>query len=216
MDVQRAADEWTDDDWVTLSALQHYSYCPRQYALIYKEQIFDENYFTMRGRLAHERADEPGETLEGDSTVFRALTVWSDRFGLLGKCDVVELCDGVPYPVEYKHGRIHASIHDEVQLCAQAICLEEMFHTPILTGAVYHISSRHRREVHFTPALRELVLTIVEKIRTQRSIEELPAAFNDARCPDCSLIHVCMPEVNAEKTQEPYWHDRLPEEVFQE
>ena len=215
MNELHSAENWSEDDWVTLSAIQHYSYCPRQYALIYIEQTFTENYFTMSGRLAHERADEPSETTEGEATVLRALNVWSDFYGLFGKCDIVEMHGDIPFPVEYKHGRIHHSLHDEAQLCAQAICLEEMFHTPVQKGAIYHISSRHRREVIFTPNLREHVLSIVKTIRSQRISGDLPAAVNDERCPDCSLIQICLPEINTKKTQEPNWHDRLPKEVLQ-
>ncbi|NCS75684.1 MAG: CRISPR-associated protein Cas4, partial [Gallionella sp.] len=114
------------DDPIMLSALQHWGYCPRQCALIHLEQAFDENVHTMRGNAAHARVDEPGfESFEGVRSE-RALPVWSDRLGLVGKCDVVEFHpNGKIYPVEYKHGRKKLQVHDDLQLAAQAICLEE-------------------------------------------------------------------------------------------
>ena len=114
-------------DPIMLSALQHWSYCPRQCALIHIEQAFDENVFTMRCNAAHGRVDEPEfETFEGVRTEL-ALPVWSERLGLIGKCDVVEFHpDGRIYPVEYKHGKMREKIHDDLQLAAQVMCLEEM------------------------------------------------------------------------------------------
>src|SRR5574340_1559567 len=116
-------------DPIPLSALQHYTYCPRQCALIHIEQAFEENVHTLRGRAVHERVDHPGFEERPNMQVERALPVWCERLGLVGKADVVEfLPDGTPYPVEYKHGsrqKIAAiALCDDVQLCAQALCLE--------------------------------------------------------------------------------------------
>ncbi|RIV28155.1 CRISPR-associated protein Cas4 [Alicyclobacillaceae bacterium I2511] len=187
--------EWDELDLVPLSALQHYSYCPRQYGLIYLEQVWDENIYTMKGRWAHERADEEADKLREDVQILTALPVGSDLYGLVGKCDVVELHNGIPYPVEYKHGRLKSSIHDELQLCGQALCLEEMFGVPVVRGVVYHISSKHRREVEFTPELRRQVWEVAEEIRELNASGVLPQAVYDARCTDCSLQESCMPEV---------------------
>jgi CRISPR-associated exonuclease Cas4 len=133
-------------DPIMLSALQHWSYCPRQCALIHVEQAFDENVFTMRGNAAHERVDDPGfETFEGVRAE-RALPVWSERLGLIGKCDVVEFHpDGHIFPVEYKHGKKREKIHDDLQLGAQAMCLEEMTGKTITHGAIYHHGSGRAR-----------------------------------------------------------------------
>jgi CRISPR-associated exonuclease Cas4 len=179
---------------VQLSALQHYAYCPRQCALIHVEQVFVENVYTATGRWAHERVDVEAVVCQQGVQVLRALPVWSDVYGLVGKCDVVELHEGVPYPVEYKRGRREAHQWDDIQLCAEAICLEEMFGVSILSGAIYHISSRHRREVSFTPELRDMVLQAANAVRELIEQEELPAAVNDSRCDLCSLRAVCMPE----------------------
>jgi CRISPR-associated exonuclease Cas4 len=179
---------------VQLSALQHYTYCPRQCALIHVEQVFLENVYTATGRWAHERVDVEAVACEQGVQVLRALPVWSDVHGLVGRCDVVELHAGVPYPVEYKRGRRETHRWDDIQLCAEAICLEEMFGVPVASGAIYHISSKHRREVSFTTELRNMVVQAVQAVRELLEREELPAAVNDARCTLCSLRSVCMPE----------------------
>lgn len=188
------------DDLLMLSALQHWSYCPRQCALIHLEQAFDENIHTMRGNAAHDRVDNPGfEAFEGVRSE-RALPVWSDRLGLVGKCDVVEFHpDGYIYPVEYKHGRKRAQPHDDLQLAAQAMCLEEMFGKAITHGAIYHHSSRRRREVSITPELRRHVEETVAAIRAMLASGKLPPPVNDHRCKECSLIELCQPGMLAER-----------------
>ncbi len=182
-----------------LSALQHYSYCPRQCALIHVEQAFDENVHTMRGNAVHQRVDEPGfESVEGVRSE-KALPVWSERLGLIGKCDVVEFYpDGRIYPVEYKHGKKRAKAHDDIQLAAQAICLEEMTGKPVTHGAIYHHSSRRRREVAITVSLRQQVEETVEAVRALLLSEKLPSPVNDARCKECSLKVICQPEALAD------------------
>lgn len=184
-----------------LSALQHWSYCPRQCALIHIEQVFDENVFTMRGNVAHERVDDPGcETFEGVRAE-RALPVWSERLGLIGKCDVVEFHpEGRIYPVEYKHGRKREKIHDDLQLAAQAMCLEEMTGKTITHGAIYHHGSRRRREVTITQKLRDMVEEAVYAIRSMIDSGKLPPPVNDARCKECSLIEICQPQAVSERT----------------
>ncbi|MCL6633312.1 MAG: CRISPR-associated protein Cas4 [Alicyclobacillus herbarius] len=179
---------------VPLSALQHYSYCPRQCALIHVEQIFDENVYTMKGRWAHRRVDEEHVKSSAGNEIVTAFPVWSDRYGLTGKCDVVEIRNGVPYPIEFKHGRRKAHVWDEVQLCGQAICLEEMFHVSIKQGDIYHISSRRRRTVALTSELRMLTLRIAEEVRQMIDDGIVPPAVNDARCAQCSLQSACMPD----------------------
>jgi len=186
-------------DPIMLSALQHWSYCPRQCALIHVEQAFDENVFTMRGNAAHERVDDPGfETFEGVRAE-RALPVWSERLGLIGKCDVVEFHpDGHIYPVEYKHGKKREKTHDDIQLAAQAMCLEEMTGKAITQGAIYHHGSRRRREVEITQELRGKVEETVNDIRTMMDSGKLPPPVNDARCKECSLKEICQPEAVAQ------------------
>lgn len=191
------------DDPIMLSALQHYSYCPRQCALIHVEQAFDENVHTMRGNAVHQRVDEPGfESFEGVRSEF-ALPVWSEKLGLIGKCDVVEFYpDGRIYPVEYKHGKKRAKAHDDIQLAAQAMCLEEMTGQPVAHGAIYHHSSRRRREVAITASLRQQVEETVKSVRALLASEKLPPPVNDARCKECSLKEICQPQVIADKTRQ--------------
>lgn len=189
---------WADDALVPLSALQHYAYCPRQCALIHVEQAWTENVYTLRGRRAHERVDRPGgHSREGVRTE-HALPLFSDRLGLVGKADVVEFeADGTPFPVEHKVGARKARFADEVQLCAQALCLEEMFGRPVERGALFYQKTRRRREVPFTPELRAAVVRIAAEVRDLFRAGHLPPPVNDARCPACSLIETCMPGVIA-------------------
>lgn len=185
-------------DPIPLSALQHYSYCPRQCALIHIEQAFEENLHTLRGRAVHGRVDEPGFEEHTGVRVERALPVWCERLGLVGKCDVVEfLPDGTPYPVEYKHGRKREKLHDDLQFAAQALCLEEMTGKAVPKGAIYHHSSRRRREVAITPELRRRVEEAVAAVRALLDSGTLPPPVNDARCRECSLKETCQPEAVA-------------------
>lgn len=188
--------EWAEEQIVLVSAIEHYSYCPRQCALIHVEHVFDENIYTLRGRRAHEQADIPEESLEDGIVVQRAVPIWSERLGLQGKTDVVEFWpDGTVYPVEYKHGPRRNNLHDTLQLCAQALCLEEMLGTTVSKGAIYHHSSRRRREVEFTGDIRAKTEEVIKQIRQMLQEEELPVPVNDPRCPDCSLIDACMPDI---------------------
>lgn len=182
---------------IQLSALQHYSYCPRQCALIHQEQSFDENLFTLRGRRVHERVDGGETTTEDGVRIERSLPLYSETHGLIGKADVVEfLPDSTPYPVEYKHGPRRAHQHDELQLAAQAICLEEMTGKPIPRGAIYHHSSHRRREVRITPALRRQVIETTKSVRRLLESDKPPPPTDDRnRCRGCSLYDLCQPEL---------------------
>ena len=193
--------EWGEDDLVMISALEHYSYCPRQCALIHVEQTFDENLYTLRGRAVHERVDEPVAEFQEGVRVERALPLWSKRLGLVGKADVVEFRAVTPYPVEYKHGSKREREHDDLQLCAQAICLEEMTGKAVPKGAIFYHSSRRRREVEFTDALRAEVETATSEIRKMLNTKALPPPVNDSRCRHCSLKESCMPAVVGEKAR---------------
>lgn len=181
-------------DPIPLSALEHWSYCPRQCCLIHAEQAFEENIHTLRGQAVHARTDEPGVETQQGLRVARAVPLWCDRLGLVGKSDVVEfLADGTPYPVEYKHGKKREKRHDDIQLAAQALCLEEMTGQAVPLGAIYHATSRRRREVAITPELRQAVETCVAEVRAALSAPTLPPPVNDQRCRGCSLIDLCQP-----------------------
>jgi CRISPR-associated exonuclease Cas4 len=185
----------TDDDPIMISALEHYSYCPRQCALIHVEQTFDENLYTLRGRAVHKRVDEPETDEQAGVRIERALPLWSKALGLIGKADVVEFHGETPYPVEYKHGPHREQEHDDLQLCAQALCLEEMTGKAVPRGAIYHHGSRKRREVELTPDLRAQVVEVIQAIRTMLTSNRLPPPVNDRRCTHCSLQESCMPAV---------------------
>ncbi|MEX2535187.1 MAG: CRISPR-associated protein Cas4 [Trueperaceae bacterium] len=179
---------------IPISALQHYLYCPRQCALIHVEATYDENIYTLRGNRVHERAHESGGELVAGVRLERALPLYSERFGLTGKADVVEfLEDGTPYPVEYKAGSRKKRQADEVQLCAQAICLEEMLDVSIGEGSLYYDRSRRRRIVPFTEELRSVFRETVQRVRELREQNVLPHPVADERCGACSLIDACMP-----------------------
>ena len=201
---------WNENDLIMISALEHYSYCPRQCALIHQEQTFSENLYTLRGRAVHEQVDQPEWVVEKGVRVERALPLWSHRFGLVGKADVVEFHCDTPYPVEYKHGPRRQKEHDDLQLCAQALCLEEMTGQLVPKGAIFHHSSRRRREVEFTSALREKVEQTAQQIRLTLAAHTLPPAVNDARCKHCSLQDSCLPSVTNEKKR----LQRLASELF--
>jgi len=182
---------------VLLSALQHYSYCPRQCALIHQEQVFDENEFTLRGRRAHRRVDAGETTVEVGRRVARSLLLYSKKYQLTGKADVVEfLDDGTPYPVEYKQGRRQKREHDDVQLAAQALCLEEMTGKLVQEGAIYSHKTHRRRIVKITPALRQQVIDTAEKIRAMLAGDKLPRPVEDrSLCRACSLQDQCQPDL---------------------
>lgn len=182
---------------IPISALEHFSYCPRQCALIHVEQTFDENVFTVRGRIAHERVDEGLSSAPRGVRQLRALPLWSDELGLTGKADLVEMQPDGPLPVEYKVGRITGG-HAALQLCGQALCLEEMFGKPVKVGALYSHATKRRVRVAIDEELRQRTRAAVEAVRSLLARQELPPPVNDSRCPDCSLINACLPGVVGE------------------
>lgn len=185
-----------EETLVPISALQHFSFCARQCGLIHLEQCFDENALTIRGHAVHARVDTPESTERGEKRIENSLPLFSDRYGLIGKADLIEFSmDGTAYPVEYKHGKRAEKIHDEIQLAAQAICLEEMTKTPVPLGAIYYFSSRRRREVEITEALKNKTILIIEDVRKMLDSMKLPPPVNDSRCRNCSLIDLCQPSI---------------------
>lgn len=201
---------YNEDNLIMLSALEHYSYCPRQCALIHVEQAWDENIYTMRGRHVHEKVDIESTHDEGGARRERALPIWSKRLKLVGKADLVEFCDNIPYPVEYKSGKHRKGQHETLQLCAQAICLEEMLNVNVEKGAIYWHASRERKEIIFTPAMRERVETVAAAVHDIIAKHHVPPPVNDKRCRDCSLNESCMPAVVGDKER----HRRSAREMF--
>ena len=190
-------------DLLPISALQHWAYCPRQCGLIHLEQAFDDNLHTQRGQAVHAQVDKPGVEERKGLRVERALPLWSDSLGFIGKADVVEFePDGTPYPVEYKHGSRNKAADiaacDDVQLAAQAMCLEEMTKRAVPEGALYYATSRRRRVVLFTDALRMQVREIAGAVKTMLASAELPPPTADVkRCKGCSMRERCQPEALA-------------------
>ncbi len=200
----------SDANPIAISALQHYAYCPRQCALIHVEQVFDDNVYTARGQAVHRLVDTPGYEIKAGVKVERALPLWSDRLGLIGKADVVEFHPGgAVFPVEFKHGRKREKIHDDIQLAAQAMCLEEMLGVTVSLGAIYHASSRRRREVAFTPELRGVVEATVNAVRQMIEQGVLPPPVNDERCRACSLIDACQPAALTDIARLKHMQDEL-------
>jgi CRISPR-associated exonuclease Cas4 len=190
-------------DAIPLSALQHWAYCPRQCGLIHLEQAFEENIHTARGQAVHQLVDTPGYELKAGVRAERALPVWSDRHNLIGKADLVEFHrDGTVFPVEFKHGSKRQKLHDDIQLAAQAICLEEMLGRPVPAGAVFHASSHRRREVIVSHELKRMVIETAEAIRSMLASGKLPPPVNDARCHECSLKNICQPEALGEREKQ--------------
>jgi len=192
---------WDDSELVMISALEHWAYCARQCALIHLEQTFDENLYTLRGRMEHERAHEESVEWQGEIRIERGLPLWSKRLGLVGKADVVEFHGTVPYPVEYKHGVRRHRMAADLQLCAQGLCLEEMTGEQVPKGAIFHQGSHRRREVIFQEALRQEVEEAIWAVRALMVSGRLPLPVNDARCDDCSLKESCLPSVVAETSR---------------
>lgn len=186
----------TTEPIVRISAIEHFAYCPRQCALIHGDGVWHHNEHTVRGSRAHRRVDSGRHRQERGRRVLRAIPLWSESLGLTGRADVVEIEDGIVRPVEYKSGVRHGSAA-ELQLCAQALCLEEMLGVEILDGHVWYGGPRRREPVRFTPALRQEVMEVIGRIRDQLSSGVLPEAPNDRRCTECQLRHHCLPEVTS-------------------
>lgn len=187
------------EDPIPIAALQHWAYCPRQCALIHLEQAFDDNLDTLRGQAVHAQVDRPGFEVRKGLRVERALSVWSDGLGLIGKADVVEFePDGTAYPVEYKKGDRHKSptiaACDDLQLAAQALCLQEMTGKPVAEGAIFYAASKRRRVVAIDAALRSAVADTAASVRAMLWRGAMPAPTQDTRrCPPCSLRDRCQP-----------------------
>jgi CRISPR-associated exonuclease Cas4 len=189
------------DDPVPISALQHAVYCLRQAALIHIERVWEENRFTAEGRVLHEIAHEPADRRRGSIRRVTALPLASRRLNLAGVADVVEFrSDGQSesaYPIEYKRGKPKRHRADEVQLCAQALCLEEMTGTAIPEGALFYAQTRRRLIVPFDTALRQLTeATALELGEIFRNGRTPPAVYRKDRCPSCSLIDLCRPKLS--------------------
>ena len=191
---------YTEDDLIQLSAIQHYLFCRRQCALIHIEQIWVENRFTAEGEFFHEKADEQKASSHGNDTkIERGLLIRSLEYGLSGKADVVEFHKDssgkwIPFPVEYKLGKPKENRCDEVQLCAQALCLEEMLDTSIERGSLFYGKTRHRHDIEFDMVLRDLTTKTIDELHSFLTLAHTPLAeYDKARCDRCSFLDICLP-----------------------
>lgn len=185
---------------VMLSAIEHYAYCPRQAGLILLEDGYDDDSATTRGTLLHQRVHEEGSEARQDVRTLRALPVWHDGHGLTGICDVVELYeDGRVIPVEHKSGTYVPGGPADLQLGGQAICLEQMFGSPVPEGAIFSSADRRRHPVAITPELRRRVLAAAEEVRSVIVTLKLPGPAADRRCHRCSMLDSCMPGLLANR-----------------
>lgn len=196
-----------EDDFLALSGIQHYAFCPRQWALIHIEAQWKENYLTTGGRILHNRAHSgDGPEKRGDLLIFRGLKVRSAELGISGECDVVEFRQSgagvplhgyeglwLPYPVEYKRGKTKLGDCDRLQLCAQAVCLEEMLCVKIEKGALFYGEPRRRESVAFTPELRAELWDTVVAMHRLFDQKRTPGAVKGACCKSCSIQDLCLP-----------------------
>ncbi len=201
--------EYAEEEYLLLSGIQHFVFCRRQWALIHIEQQWAENYQTTAGELMHKKAHDEGSfEKRGDLLTVRGLRISSRSLGMSGQCDVVEFhqdsggaelfgYDGRwnPVPVEYKRGTVKEDGSDEAQLCAQAICLEEMFQTKIREGFLYYGQNRRRHRVEFTEALRENVKKLSREMHELFRRGYTPNVKYSKRCKACSLEDLCLPKL---------------------
>lgn len=207
---------YTEEDLLALSGIQHMAFCPRQWALIHIERLWAENVRTVEGKLMHEKADNPFiQESRGNVIITRSIPLASYFLGLYGIADVVEFrrsqdnatgiplsdYEGVwiPHPVEYKRGKPKPDERDKVQLCSQAICLEEMYKTKIDCGSLYYGETRHREHVEFDQDLRGQVQSLASAMHQLFSAGNTPKANYSKHCKQCSLVDLCMPKVSTKR-----------------
>ncbi|MCI6567852.1 CRISPR-associated protein Cas4 [Dysosmobacter sp. HCP28S3_G4] len=209
---------YAEEDFLQLSGLQHFKFCRRQWALIHIEDQWHENYFTVDGSLLHETAhNAEARESRGDLLILRGLPVFSRTLGVSGQCDVVEFHrdpEGVPlqgreglwrpFPVEYKRGKPKAHSADELQLCAQAMCLEEMLCCDIPRGALFYGEPRRRTAVDFTPELRQEVRDCLEEMHRLYDRGYTPKVRQGSMCRACSLKDLCLPSLTRRRSVAEY------------
>jgi CRISPR-associated exonuclease Cas4 len=207
---------YIENEYISLSALQHMLFCKRQCALIHIEQLWVENKFTAEGRILHERVDRGDKVEKGRVRFEYGLPFKSSILGVTGKADVVEFHqqDGLekqwlPFPVEYKRGKPKKDFSDKVQLCAQALCLEEMLDTRIEAGALFYGKTRRRLEVAFDESLRGLTIKTAGEIHEMILSGITPPPFYEKKCDSCSFLQLCMPKAIGKKRKVSSWIKRM-------
>lgn len=184
-------------DYISVSALQHYAFCPRQFALIHIEQLWAENRYTAEGNLLHEKVDSGFAEQRLDKRSERSVLIKSQQYKITGKMDLLEITSTTPplyFPVEYKRGKPKIQDWDRIQLCAQALCIEEMRDTVVNEGAIWYWEARHREKVKLDAKLRETTVEIIKQAHDLLSAGRTPSPTeNKKRCGACSLIDLCEP-----------------------
>lgn len=221
---------YSDDEMLLLSGIQHYCYCPRQWGLIHIEQAWEENTLTFEGRLLHTHADQPAyRNKQGEMLSLHAVNVASHTLGIYGIMDILELYPSrtrentishpkypgnwVLYPVEYKHGKAKENKCDEVQLMAQALCLEEMYGISIPEGAIYYNETRRRTKVEFTASLRSFTLKMLKEMHRIYDSQQIPPPPDKKSCGRCSLKELCQPDFFSLPSTKSYLLKNLYEET---
>lgn len=202
---------YTEDDFIMISALQHYVYCPRQCGLIHVDDVWQENVFTVRGNILHGKVDTDTYETRGNTKTVRGLRIHSYKFGITGRCDVVEFKETengkFVLPVEFKSGEPKEDISDKVQLCAQAICLEEMLNITIKQGAFFYGKIRRRNIVDIDEELRTQTENIILAVRQIVASKKIPIAEFQTKCRNCSLQSICQPKAMNKRKLENYIKD---------
>ena len=218
---------YREEDFLLLSGIQHFSFCRRQWALIHIEQQWKENLKTVEGNIVHENChDEHFFEKRGDLLITRGIRIFSRIMGVTGQCDVVEfykseegcLLHGyggywLPYPVEYKRGKSKSIDADRLQLCGQAMCLEEMLGTTINEGAIYYHESNRREEVQLTDSLRKKVKDLLAEMHEYYSRGYTPVVKAKSGCASCSLKEICMPVICKKINVDSYYSKFLNEDM---
>ncbi len=215
---------YLEEDFLMLSGLQHFAFCRRQWALIHIEGQWAENFSTVDGELFHEKAHSSVNESRGDTLILRGLRIFSKELGLSGSCDVVEFIrsdDGVslsgrdglwlPFPVEYKRGKPKEHRADEIQLCAQAICLEEMLCCDISEGALFYGETRRRQPVQFDEELREIVASMALEMHGYAGRGYTPRVKPSKKCGNCSLKDLCLPSLQIKRSASSWLAEHMEE-----
>ncbi|MEK6645522.1 MAG: CRISPR-associated protein Cas4 [Candidatus Firestonebacteria bacterium] len=194
-----------EEDFLQLSALQHFVFCRRQCALIHIEQLWGENLFTAEGRIMHDMVHEEHIAIRKAVKIEQGIPLRSNEFGLNGKADVVEFQKDekgrwIPFPIEYKRGKPKSDDCDKVQLCAQALCLEEMLNVKIPSGAIFYGKTKHRLDIEFNELLRQKTKDTALRLHEFIKEGKTPKPLYASKCDSCSLVNICLPKVCGKRT----------------
>lgn len=185
-----------NDDYIQIASLNHYSYCPHRFWRMFCANEFKDNQYTVEGTSLHERVHTMGDLNLGETLQIRAIYLKSEQYQLIGKSDLIELKNAQFYPVEYKRGKKKEWINDQLQVVAQALCLEEMTDKPINLGYVYYAETHQRQEVLINQQLRKEAMATIKAIQEIINTDKIPAANYTQKCKGCSLYSNCLPTAN--------------------